>query len=472
MDNLNDWRDNRFIVTNKNAVRRNLKSCTLDGIYYSLMVGFGETYFSAFALAVGSTDTFAGLINVVPLLVGSLLQLLVPLAAKKFNSYRTWVCFAAGVQSLSLFWFAFLANQNRISEILVFFAAIVYWSASMSTTPAWTAWVGSLIPRQIQIRYFAIRSRYIQIFTLASLLLGGFYLQFHKASIDGTSEFAVIFLLAGLCRMISTLYLHSQSEPKEICQEIKRIPFSQVIGELKNSPNGRLFLYLTLLQLTANISSPYFTPFMLSALKLPYGTFALLIACSFLAKFFALPLWSMIAKKHSVDRILMIGTVGVVFIPALWLLSSSIPALIFFHIYGGFFWAAQELGTFLIFFNRLSHEKRASFMSAFTLLNYFGIVCGSLIGGFFLRYFGETVHSYHLIFMISALSRLMPLLLMPRSLNINVKNMGLSVRIISLRPVFGAIIKPIFLVEKKLKIRKTLSRTVKGKRKKELERAV
>jgi len=56
--------------------RNDLAYSTGDAASYSLMVGLGETYFSAFALAIGTGQTFAGLLATLPQLAGSLLQLL------------------------------------------------------------------------------------------------------------------------------------------------------------------------------------------------------------------------------------------------------------------------------------------------------------------------------------------------------------------------------------------------------------
>ncbi|MDZ4660565.1 MAG: MFS transporter [Pseudomonadota bacterium] len=441
-------------MSQPSSIKWNLKACTTDGIFYSAMVGFGETYFIAFALATGATDTFAGLISVVPMLLGSLFQLIVPWGVKSLRSYRIWVCVCTGIQSLSLLFFSYLALGPSQSKVTIFIAALFYWSSSMAAGPAWSAWMGSLIPKRLQIKYFAKRSRYLQIFALLSLLLGGFFLQVTGNDISGAREFSVLFLLAALCRLISTVLLFSHSETPELALQINRVSFPSVLKTLGRSSLGKVYLYLILLQMTANVASPFFAPYMLSKLKLPYGTYASLVAVAFLAKFFMLPIWSKLAQRKSVDYLLVTGTSGVILLPSLWIISSNLGFLFFLEVLGGAFWAALELGTFLTFFNRIPNKDRASFMSTFNLLNYGGILIGSFIGGFLLRALGESISAYHSVFLLSTMLRVVPLFLMPRSLGIPMKEIPFFGKIVALRPMFGAIIRPIIVFDMKTLKRK------------------
>jgi cyanate permease len=74
---------------------------TADVAAYSLMVGFGETYLPAFALALGLGPVAAGLTATVPILVGAVLQLVTPAAVARLGSNRGWVVACTAVQSIS-----------------------------------------------------------------------------------------------------------------------------------------------------------------------------------------------------------------------------------------------------------------------------------------------------------------------------------------------------------------------------------
>ena len=59
-----------------NQAQRNIRSSYADGAAFSMMVGFGETYLVAFALAIGISELTAGLLSSLPLIAGGLLQLM------------------------------------------------------------------------------------------------------------------------------------------------------------------------------------------------------------------------------------------------------------------------------------------------------------------------------------------------------------------------------------------------------------
>jgi MFS family permease len=420
------------------SLRKTLKYSIIDGSFYSLTVGLGESYFAAFALALGTTDTYAGLISVVPLLIGSFGQIFVPFAVQHIKSYRKWVCIMALLQSLSLILLASVAATfSKVSGTLLFFAITFYWVTSMATNPAWNSWMGAFVPSVVRIRFFAHRNRLLQLFTLFGILGAGYFLQATKDRPDHLA-FAVLFVLAGFCRLISTIYLFRSHEPAEIALNIHALSLRTQIKHLRNSPTGKLFLYLLTLHFTTNVASPYFAPYMLSELKLNYHQFALLTAAAMIAKFLSLPLWGKRAVRHSVPKLLSIGTLGIVLIPWLWINSTNFYFLIFLQVFGGIFWAAQELGTFLIFFEHLEPKTRASFLALFSLLNNSGVVIGSLMGGIFLRTFGENRNGYVMVFIVSGLLRLIPLAMMPTCLNLPRKKTRLF-------PLFSAMVKPHFL---------------------------
>jgi hypothetical protein len=74
---------------------RDLHAITADGAFFSAMVGLGETYVPAFALAVGLGEVVAGLIATLPMLAGAVFQLVTPWAVRHLRSYRRWIVLCA-----------------------------------------------------------------------------------------------------------------------------------------------------------------------------------------------------------------------------------------------------------------------------------------------------------------------------------------------------------------------------------------
>jgi hypothetical protein len=62
----------------ESVIRSDLRASCIDGCMFSVMVGAGETYFPAFALALGVDKVTAGLVATVPMLFGAAIQLVSP----------------------------------------------------------------------------------------------------------------------------------------------------------------------------------------------------------------------------------------------------------------------------------------------------------------------------------------------------------------------------------------------------------
>jgi hypothetical protein len=87
-------------LSEPNRLRSDLRAMTADGAAFSVMVGVGETYLVPFALALGIAAGQASLLATLPILAGSLLQLVAPLGVRRLGSYRRWVVGCAALQAL------------------------------------------------------------------------------------------------------------------------------------------------------------------------------------------------------------------------------------------------------------------------------------------------------------------------------------------------------------------------------------
>ena len=54
--------------------RSNLRAITRDGVAFSVMVGTGERYLQAFAVALGHGDLASGLVATLPMLAGATMK--------------------------------------------------------------------------------------------------------------------------------------------------------------------------------------------------------------------------------------------------------------------------------------------------------------------------------------------------------------------------------------------------------------
>ncbi|MGC4003432.1 MAG: hypothetical protein QM811_09980 [Pirellulales bacterium] len=189
-----------------------------DVAFFSIMVGCGEQYLSAFAVALGFSPTVSGLITTVPLLCGAALQTISPWAVAKLGSHRKWVVGCSAVQAVAFLPLAIAAAIGAMPVWLLFVVAGFYWGAGLAAGPAWNAWVSNVIPTDIRSHYLARRTRIGQFCLLMAYVLGGLVLQYGKANDATMTVFMVIFAVAGACRMISVLCLAAKTEPRALAK--------------------------------------------------------------------------------------------------------------------------------------------------------------------------------------------------------------------------------------------------------------
>ena len=384
------------------------------------MVGCGETYIPAFALALGLGPVAAGMTASVPVLVGAIFQLVTPLAVARLGTNRGWCIACTTVQAVSFVPFAWWAIRGHatLTELLV--AAGIYWSAGMAGAPAWNTWMGTLIPEGMRTAYFANRSRLGQFSVFVGFVLGGLILQWGEGRGVTLLAFAGLFIAAGICRLVSTMMLVN-------CREFVRPQESAAIGDgrlagtaasrwlsdlagtlrrMAASPSGPLVTYLCCLVFTAQFSAPYFTPYMLRERGFSYHAFMLVLATSFLSKALFLPSLGRLGSRIGSLGLLWAGGLSVIPLSLLWLPSANVSYLVAVQVLAGGCWACWELAVALLFFDAVPHRDRTGVITIYNLGLAIATVAGAAAGGLLLRTLGEDSQAYVTVFAVSSLLRL------------------------------------------------------------------
>ncbi len=383
------------------------------------MVGLGETYFVAFALAVGLGEVSAGLVGSIPLLFGGVAQLVSPAAIRWFRNEQRWIVLCGLLQAASLIPIGVAALMGSISLPWLLGFASLYWASGLATGPAWNTWIEQIVPARIRTMYFARRTKWAQATTLIGLVSGGVVLQIAKEGDWVTTGFAYAFFGASLFRFISVamLAIHRTTslapKPETEEQAANRVERERAADA---SPMGisalRLLAYLVVVQGMVQLSGPYFSPYMLEKLSLSYRDFVSLLAIAFISKIVALSFWGHFGRRYGAKRMLWVGGIGIIPMSSLWILSPNFWWIAAIQIASGIVWAAYELGFFLLIFDAVPARKRTKMLTYYNFANCTAWCAGAAIGGVILAHFGASEKAYWLLFGISSIGRLFALVLL------------------------------------------------------------
>jgi hypothetical protein len=141
----------------------------------------------------------------------------------------------------------------------------------------------------------------------------------------------------------------------------------------------RLSTYLWSLHLATYVSSPFFVPYMLRDLRLPYLLVGTLIAVPAVVKVCTLRLWGRVADRVGPGAVLRTTGWLVAVVPALWLVSRSPLWILAAQIYSGLAWGAFELAQASSILQTTRGRERQ--VAWFNAVDGGLLICGSLIGG-------------------------------------------------------------------------------------------
>ncbi|MEY4549051.1 MAG: hypothetical protein RL685_5246 [Pseudomonadota bacterium] len=375
----------------------------LEGSLHAVMVGVAESYLGAFAVELGHGSHAQGLLATVPLVLGALGQLFSPLLCTWLGSRkRAAVAGALGqtVSMAALVWIAAL-QSNSFAALLC--ARVGFWVSGGLMAPAWNAWMADLTVDIDRSRYFARRSAINHVALL--LAFGGAGWALYRAGLELMHCYVALFGVAFFARLASVGALQLQADVEQQPRAQTEVQWPR-LGHAVSQSRVRVALYVACLAFGTQLSSPFFTPYMLRELGLDYKAFAGLSALSILAKVLTFPCCAAWAERAGQRSVLRWGGVGVAFIPLAWAVSPDLGMLILAHVLGGAVWAAVESSSYQLLLESAPRELTAEFFSLSSALTGVAQVAGALTGGLLLT----VPHiDYRALFVISALARTLPL---------------------------------------------------------------
>ena len=387
---------------------KSLKLSLIDGLLYSIMVGAGESYLPAYALSLGYSDVAAGILTSLPLITGAFLQLFTPTLVQKSKKPKSWMVVSAALQAmvfLPLIYFETYQKPNFWVLILIF---TLYWTSGFSINPYWTHWMNHLVPDEIKNQYFSLRSRIAQIGVLIGLVGGGLSLHYKVEIGPFSGFFTVLFLIAFVCRIISSVIL-SQKEyvidwDSTVTKE--KVSFKEYyIFLTSGSTASKFILSLFPFYTCVYISSPFVAPFLISQVKLDYSEYMGALIALLMGKILGAWYIETIGKTMQPKHLFFWGVFLISPGPMFWGLSKNYLFILVLQFFSGFAWAFYEVGTQLLLFKNQNIKNRISFVSLYNFVMSFAVIVGTFIGASFIRNFSANYENFITLFLLGGFFR-------------------------------------------------------------------
>ena len=361
------------------ATDRSLRHSLRDGVAFSVQVGAGETYFSAFALFLRATAPQVALLSTLPPLLGSLGQLFSAWIGR-FVGRRHLVLAGCTLQAalwLPILLVPILFERQPIVALLVLL--VLYHSAHSLSAPQWTSIMRDLVSERRRGRYFGLRTRLTTITTFAALVIAGGILHLLDSSGRTYTGFVIVFLLAFLARAVSVYHLSYLHEPAADTPP----PDMQITHwwrSLVASGGVSFSTYFALMNAAVGISGPFFAVYMLRDLELSYLAYMVLTGTSVLAQFLMLTTWGRVADIYGNRLILWVTSISLPVVPLLWLVTDNVWYLMFCQAVSGFSRSGFTLASGNLLYELVPRSRRAAYVAFHNVGTATGVFLGAMLG--------------------------------------------------------------------------------------------
>jgi MFS family permease len=361
------------------AVDKALSHSVRDGMAFSVQVGAGETYFSAFALFLKATAPQVALLSTLPPLLGSAAQLFSAWLGGYMGRRRVVLvgCMLQALLWIPILLVPLLFEPHAMTALLVLLS--LYFSANNLATPQWTSIMRDLVSERRRGRYFGYRTQLTTITTFVSLVACGVLL--HELDTSGATYtgFVLIFLVAFIARAVSVYHLtflyepaaHGPSPDMHIEHWWRSLLSTGAIG---------FSVYVAIMNAAVGIASPFFTVYMLRDLNLSYLQFTVLLGASVIAQYLMLSTWGRIADVYGNRLVLLVTSVSLPIVPIVWLISDKFWALLLFQALSGLSWSGFTLGAGNLLYEIVPKSRRAAYVAFHNIGTAAAVFVGAMLG--------------------------------------------------------------------------------------------
>jgi MFS family permease len=379
------------------TVESSLDASIKDGAAYNVMMGLGELFVVPCAVFLGAPDTLSALLTTIPLFLGSCAQVVTPTLIERSGKRRVWYMVGGVVQSLTwLIMISAVFAPKAIGFWLLMGGFVLYYAALQFSLPAWLSVMGDLVPPVSRGRYFGRRTALCILLQFVAGTLAGVGMSFYKQNGMEAWGYGTIFTGAMLARWASTYYLGRMMEPSYTPREEESFTLVQFLRRLPQSNFAKFVMFVAFLTASAQFVGCLFQWYWLKTLQYPYWKYTACVTAVVVIQIPALLFWGRVADRYGNKRVLVVTSVAIAVLPALWLVSTHIVLAVFLQLWSGFFWSGfnQSVQNFLL--DAVTPPKRARCNAYLGLFTNTGLLIGGVSGAIAINYLPRDIGWLHL----------------------------------------------------------------------------
>ncbi len=384
---------------------RSLYYSFLDGIFASIMMGFTMNYIIPFGLILGAKNIHIALLNALPQLFGSIVQLKVGEIVDRLKSRLkiiTRFVFIHGISYVFIISLLFVPQNVRIIWFIIL--TIISSTATSAAAPAWWSLMSDTVDKDKYGKYFSWRGKVLGFISLTASFVAGWFLSVVKDKFLG---FVVLFFLAGIARLISGYFISKMDDIEIRILPEKTFSYFDFVRRIKESNFVKYVFFVSLLNFSVFIAAPFFYVYMLRELKMSYLEYTIVSLSAVLTGLIFLPFWGKTADKIGNAKVIKVSGLLICILPILWIFSKNFLYLILINSFAGYVWAGFNLSTVNFIFDVASQETRTRCVGYFNFTNGLFIFFGTMLSGWLANHLPAIVNGSKLLtlFLLSSLLR-------------------------------------------------------------------
>jgi MFS family permease len=377
----------------------------LDGIFASIMTGFTMNYVVPFGLVLGAKNFHVALLNALPQLFSSIVQLRTAEMVDKLKSRLkiiTLFVFLHGISYLLIILLLFVSVEVRI----LWFIFLTTLSSVLTSiaAPAWWSLMSDTVDKDKYGEYFAWRGKILGFVSLVSSFIAGWFLGVIKDKFTG---FVILFFSAGISRLISGYFISKMEDIETKISSEKAFSYIEFIKRAKESNFVKYVFFVSLFNFAVFISAPFFSVYMLRELKMTFLEYTIVTLSAALSGLLFLPFWGKTADKIGNVKVIKVTGLLICILPILWIFSKNFFYLILINGFAGYIWAGFNLSTVNFIFDVASQETRTRCVGYFNFTNGMFIFLGTMLSGWLATHLPALVNESKLLtlFLLSGILR-------------------------------------------------------------------